>query len=190
MKLKRCALIVLALACLPALSLAQTDAFGVMDTVYADLAKIDKATWSVTVSYTNDETVLGLSVPFHFEAGETKLVADSAVYTGGRVEHFAYKGFRPDIAIQCVTMGMVANLGPTSNKLYPGSGRLVTFYVSSLDKSPVEKLVLDTATTHPQNSLLIVADPIQNMDGKIDTIPQESRKLTEIIPVFVIRTEK
>jgi len=190
MKLTRCALFVLALACLPAMSMAQTDAFGIIDTVYADLAQIDKATWAVTISYTNDETVLGLSVPFSLDAGETKIVADSAIYTGGRVEHFAYKGFRPDTATQCITMGMVANLGPTTNKLYPGSGRLMTFYVSSLDKSPVEKLTIDTTTTHPQNSLLIVADAIQKMDGKIDTIPQERRKEMEIVPVFVVRHEK
>jgi len=45
---------------LPALSIAQTDPFGDVDTIYADLAKIDDFNWSVTINYFNDEDVEGL----------------------------------------------------------------------------------------------------------------------------------
>ena len=174
---------------LPAVSYAQTDKYGKTDTLYADVEKIGENSWTITISLTNDEYIGGLSVPLKLSAGTVKIVGDSAVYTGGRVDHFTMKIFRPDTAIQCVTLGMVANLGPTNKTLAPGSGRLVTIYVSSLDGSPIEKLIVDTATTSPSNSLMIVADRIQQTDPP-DTLPMGENKKQEIIPVFVIRTPK
>lgn len=171
---------------LPLTSLAEADYFGIIDTVYADIAKIDDYNWTITVSYTNDETVAGLSIPLKMTAGLTRIVADSAVYTGGRVEHFALKAFRPDTSIQSVMLGMVANLGPTNNVLSPGKGRLVTVFVSSIDKKPIEKLAVDTITLYPNNSLMIVAD--QSELGKItDTVPTHVSKKREIYPAFVVR---
>lgn len=168
---------------------AQVDHFGKIDTIYADVAQIDDLNWTITVSYTNDETVDGMSIPLQMKAGLTRIVADSAVYTGGRVESFAYKGFRPDSAIQCVMLGMIANLGPTQNQLRPGSGRLVTVFVSSPDKKPIEDLKVDTTTLHPSNSLLVVADRTQ-LDPDADTVPVHISKKLEIIPAFVARYEK
>ncbi len=173
----------------PMLVSAQVDYFGKPDTVYADIAKIDNSNWTITVSYTNDESVIGLSVPLKMTAGLTRIVADSAVYTGGRVEKFAYKGFRPDTAIQSVMLGMIANIGPTHNMLTPGSGRLVTVYVSSVENKPIEKLAIDTTTLHPNNSLLVIADRSQ-LDEKADTVPVHMSKKLEIIPAFVAREEK
>lgn len=174
---------------LTAVSNAQTDNYGKTDTLYADVEKIGESSWTITISLTNDEYIGGMSVPLRMSAGTVKIVGDSAIYTGGRVDHFTMKLFRPDTAIQCITLGMVANLGPTNKTLTPGSGRLVTIYVSSLDGSPIKKLIVDTATTSPNNSLMLVAERIQLTDPP-DTIPFGESKKQEIIPVFVVRTPK
>ena len=119
-------------------------------------------------------------------AGMNRIVADSAIYTGGRAETFDYKGMRADTAIQCVTLGMVANLGPTHKVLDVGNGRLVTIFVSSLDKKAIEKLDVDTTTTTPNNSLMIIADRVQG--GNVpDTLPLTERKILEIRPAFVVK---
>lgn len=170
----------------PAFVSAQMDHFGKLDTVYTDVAKIDNHNWTITVSYTNDEPVAGLSIPLKMSAGLTRVVADSAVYTGGRVEKFALKAFRPDTAIQCVMLGMVANLGPTDNVLTPGNGRLVTVFVSSLDKKPIEKLAVDTTTLQPNNSLMVVADRIE-LNKLGDSVPPQLSEKLLILPAFVAR---
>jgi len=177
---------VLIFALIPNLAAAQKDSFGVLDTVYADVVKIDDYNWSVTISYTNDEKVVGLSVPIKFDAGNIPVVADSAVYTGGRAENFTYKGFRPDTSIQAVTMGMIANLGPTDNTLKPGRGRLVTVFVSSLDNQPVGNLNVDTTTTHPSNSLMMIADRFQGGEYP-DTLSLYNRRILEIRPAWIVR---
>ncbi|MDF1544993.1 MAG: hypothetical protein P1R58_07820, partial [bacterium] len=175
---------------IPTLAIGQ-DLFGARDTVFADVDKIADDVWTVTVSITNDEDVEGLSVPLRLSAGDNnKIVADSAIYVGGRVEHFALKAFRPDTAIQCVTLGMVANLGPTANKLTPGDGRLVTVFISSLEDKPIEMLSVDTTTTHPNNFLMVVASRSNWGEHSLDTIPIEKRKELEISPVFMVRTRK
>jgi hypothetical protein len=165
------------------------DLFGHRDTVYADVDKVSDGVWRITISVANDQDVEGLSVPLRFSAGDNnKVVADSAVYTGGRVESFDLKAFRPDTAIQCVTLGMVANLGPTMKKLSPGEGRLVSVFISSLENKPIEKLVVDTTTTHPNNYLMMVASRTNWGEHKLDTIPIEKRKELEIYPAFVSRS--
>jgi len=175
-------LLLLVAAVVPAA--AQTDPFGITDTLYADVERIDDGHWTVTISYTNDEAVVGLSVPIKLNAGKNRIVADSAVYEGGRVENFTYPGFRSDTAIQCVTLGMIANLGPTNKRLVPGNGRLVTVYVSSLEDKPITKLTVDTTTTYPNNSLMVIADSLQGEPP--DTIRVENSK-REIIPAWVVR---
>ncbi len=173
--------------CLPAALHSQQvdDQHGVRDTVYADLSRIDSHNWSITVSYTNDEAVAGLTVPLKMSAGLNRIVADSAVYTGGRVDHFTLKAFRPDTAIQCVLLGMVANLGPTFKRLEPGRGRLATIFVSSLDDKPIDSLVVDTATVPPgQQRLLSVADELQ---GTPPDTTRLDRDQVRIYPEFVIR---
>lgn len=171
----------------PTIALAQVDGFGIMDTVYADLAKIDDQNWSITISVTNDEEIEGLSIPLKMTAGMVRIVADSAIYTGGRVEMFSYTGFRCDTAIQCVTLGMMANLGPTRKYLPRGSGRLVTIFVSSLNDQPIEKFSVDTTTTQPNNFLMIIANPYQYEEDHVDTIPLSERERKKILPAFVAR---
>ena len=174
------------LVLLPIVAAAQVDAFGTVDTLYAELNRIDKTNWTVTISYVNDEWVDALSLPFALRAGDTKLVSDSAIYTGGRVAHFDFKGFRADSAIQCFTLGLMANMGPSQNGLPPGSGRLATVFVSSLDGTPIEKLTLDTTTTHPSNSLMVMAQGVQPGNPP-DTIPGDRFDDLTIIPVLIIK---
>ena len=175
------------LACLllaPALLVAQDDPFGVPDTAFAEIAKIDDFNWSVTILYFNDQNVAGIVVPFKMSAGETKVVADSAAYAGGRVEKWAYRGFRPDTADQSVTLGMVANLGPTDHKLTPGHGRLVTVFVSSPEGKKIDELTIDTTTTYPSNFLMTIVDALQGEPP--DTIRLEFND-RQVIPAWVVR---
>jgi len=170
---------------LPALSIAQTDPFGDVDTIYADLAKIDDFNWSVTINYFNDEDVEGLSIPLKMSAGQNRIIADSAIYTGGRVENFDFTGFRPDTATQCVMLGIMANLGAVTKYLPPGNGRLVTIFVSSAETKPIENLVIDTTTLMPSNSLLVVANRSQHQGDKVDSITDISS--LNIIPAFKVK---
>lgn len=181
-------LVLLALT-VPLTAAAQVDAIGSTDTLYAELNRVDETHWSITVSLTNDEHIVAMSVPlkFYAEPSPNRLVADSAVYGGGRVETFSYKGFRADTAIQCVTLGMLANIGPTNRKLTPGRGRIVTVFISSLDEKPIEMLHVDTTTTHPSNSLQIIADTIQ---GDPPNTYDVDEKDTSLIPVFVARVSE
>lgn len=176
-------LLTFSLLLLPIVASAQVDSFGHPDTLYAELAQIDAQNWSITVSLTNDEPVVALSVPFKMTAGPIRIVADSAIYNGGRVKHFDFKNYRPDTTIQCVTLGMIATLTPVHKFLEPGNGRLVTIFVSSLNGEAVEKLTIDTTTTSPNNSLMVVADIFQGTD----TIGADDRERMKIYPVFVIK---
>ena len=172
-----------ALLLIPMIASAQVDGFGKPDTLFAELSKIDNQNWSITISITNDEPIVGLAVPLKMTAGPNRIVADSAIYTGGRIENFAFKNYRPDTTIQCVTLGMVANLGPTHNFLAAGNGRLVTIFVSSLDDKTIEKLIVDTTTTSPNNSLMVMADQFQGAD----TISYNDRERLKIFPAFVVK---
>jgi hypothetical protein len=175
----------LLLILVPMTASAQIDAFGQSDTLYAELAQVDEQTWTITISVTNDEWLDALSLPFIMDAGETKIVGDSAVYTGGRVEDFDFKGFRADTAVQCVTMGLMANMSPGQNGLPPGSGRLVTVFVSTIDDEPLPHLSIDSTTTEPTNSLMFVAQKVQPGEPP-DTIPDERFDDLRIIPALVI----
>jgi hypothetical protein len=190
--MKPIAFALLGLTCLlllPAASQAGQDRFGKVDTIYADVAVINGTTATVTVSYFNDENVVGLQIPFKMDAGMNKIVADSAIYTGGRIAEakWAYPGFRPDTAIQCVTLGMIANIGPTDNKLTPGIGRIVTVFISSLEDKKIENFTIDTTTVARGVSLMAVADLVQGN-------PPDSVKMTmierQIKPAWVIRYAK
>jgi hypothetical protein len=172
---------------LPAAIFAQQDGFGKPDTIYADVAYINDFTATVTISMTNDENLVGLQIPFRMDAGLNKIVADSAVYAGGRIAEskWAYSGFRPDTAVQCVTLGMIANIGPSNNKLAPGSGRLATVFISSIEGKKIEKLSVDSTTVNRGVSLMAVADMYQGNDTlKVDMIARQ------IKPAWVVRFPK
>ena len=174
---------------LPIAVLAGQDRFGAVDTIYADVAYVNETTVSVTLSYFNDEDVVGLQIPFKMDAGMNKVVADSAVYTGGRIAEskWAYPGFRPDTSIQCVLLGMMANVGPTNYKLTPGNGRIVTVYVSSLEDKKIENFTIDTTTVSRGVSLMSVAD--QPPAAKDDAAKMEMID-RQIKPAWVVRYAK
>lgn len=165
---------------------AQADPFGAMDTIFAGTDKIDDFNWMVTISLFNDEKIVALSIPLKFTAeSDNNIVVDSVVYTGGRADHFTFKVFRADTSAQSVTMGLIANMGPTDNTLLPGTGRVATVFISSLDKKAIPFLEVETTTTAPSNSLMAVADRIQGGDYP-DTISSFGNA-REIRPIFVVR---
>jgi hypothetical protein len=176
--------IVTCLLLVPILSMAQIDPFGVPDTVYAEIARIDDFNYSITISYFNDEDVVGIAVPFKMSAGLNKIVADSATYTGGRVENWNLCRFRADTAIQCVTLGMIASLGPNDIRLGPGSGRLATVFVSSLENKKIEEFSIDTTTTHPDNYLMVVAAMTQGEPPDTVRVDFQQRQM---MPAWVVR---
>ena len=165
---------------------AQSDPFGALDTLFAGADQIDDENWMVTLSLFNDEKIVALSIPLKFDAGPNNhVVVDSVVYTGGRAEHFTFKVFRADTTAQSVTMGLIANMGPTDKTLHPGNGRIASVFVSSLEGVFISSLEVDTTTTSPSNSLMAVADRIQGGNYP-DTISSFGNS-REIRPVFIIR---
>ena len=165
----------------------KTDRVGKPDTVFAEIGTIDPNNWTITVSVVNDEPVVGISVPLRMTAGLNRIVADSAIFTGGRIANFAQRFFRADTAIQCVLVGGIANMGGSRVQMTAGSGRIATIFVSSLEKKPLEKLTVDTTTVNPSNSLQIVADSIL---GASPDSPKIDRNDRTNVPVFVVRQSK
>ena len=170
---------------LPIIVMGQTDAFGKQDSLFADLSKVDDHNWKIDISIVNDEWIEALSIPLKLDGGETRLKADSAIFTGSRIEKFDYKGFRADTAIQCLTLGLVANLGPNQKSLPPGRGRIVTIFVSSMDNEPIKDMTIDTTFTRPNNKLLIIVKRIQPGEPP-DTIGLDRESDKQIIPVWVV----
>jgi hypothetical protein len=77
---------------------------------------------------------------------------------------------------------MIANIGPTDNKLTPGNGRIATVFVSSIEDKKIEKLTIDSTTVSRGVSLLAVADTYQGKDTlNTDMIDRH------IKPVWVVR---
>ncbi len=161
-------IVMLLLMSLPAM--AQKDEFGKVDTLLAESYKIDDTDWAVNVTLYNDEEILALSLPLKLDAGKTKVVADSTIFKGGRADHFRVKNARVDTATQCVTIGLINDIGVSVPPMSPGRGRVATVFVSSIDGNPIEYLNVDTTTTPPGNIMQMVKP-----------------KVEEIIPVFVFR---
>jgi len=162
------------------------DSLGVVDTMFAEIGKVNENTWSVAFSYFCDEEVVGFSVPFTYKSKLNRLVADSAKFSD-KVSGWDYKSFRVDTAIQTVTIGLIANITSAPKALLPGRQPLFTVYVSSLEGKPIEQLGIDTTTTHPGNILMAVADMIQGTPP--DTV-RLSPLATKIYPVWMVTEPK
>jgi hypothetical protein len=191
-------LLLLAALCLPTVVMAQEepaeetapavpDAYGTLDTVYAEVTKLDNLNWAIKVSYAGDANIIGLSLPFKFSSGINRIVADSVHYSP-TVADFAYKTMRADTAIQCVTVGLIANIGPGPKQmLKPGTEPVVTIYISSIEDKPLDQLTIDTTTTYPNNTLMAAADMLQGT-------PPDTIRLTHleqrILPAFVLTKPK
>ncbi len=150
---------------------AQKDDSGAVDTIFAESYKIDDMNWAVNISLFNDEELLAISLPLRMSAGKTKIYADSTVFKGGRVDHFRVKNSRSDTVAQCVTIGLINDIGVSVPPVSPGRGRIATVFVSSTDGTPIQYLEIDTTTTPPGNILQMV-----------------NTKVEEIIPVFTYRS--
>ncbi len=150
--------------------LAQNDKFGKVDTLYVEPYDIDGKNWGVNVFLVNDEDLIALQIPLTFSAGKNnRVVADSTVFKGGIVENFRFKLARVDTATQCVTIGLINDLGGPIPPVPPGRGRLATIFISSLDDKKITSLSVDTTTTPPSNDLQLVHPPTEG-----------------IVPVFVV----
>lgn len=157
---------------------AQVDNAGALDTMYLEPYQIDAKNWAVNVSLFNDEEILAISLPVTFSAGKTKIVADSTIFTGGRADHFRLKTARADTASQCLTIGLIWDLGVSVPPMSPGNGRIATIFISALDGSDiVEPLKIDTTTTSPSNSLQMVMPSAEDPEK-----PAE-----EIVPFLIIK---
>ncbi|PKK83442.1 MAG: hypothetical protein CVT49_08460 [candidate division Zixibacteria bacterium HGW-Zixibacteria-1] len=150
--------------------MAQDDQYGMIDTIYAEPYQIDAKNWAVNVSMFNDEEILALSVPLVFNAGKTAIVADSTIFKGGVAEAFRVKHARVDTSTQCVTIGLIADVGISVPPIPPGKGRVATIFLSALDKSEFKLLSVDTTTTPPGNNLQLVKPPTEG-----------------IVPAFVVK---
>jgi len=153
-----------------AVSWAQDDKYGKVDTIFAEPYMIDAKSWAINVSLFNDEEILALSIPLTFSDSKNRLVADSTIFTGGVAEAFRVKHTRVDTATQCVTIGLINDVGVSVPPIPPGKGRVATIFISSLDNEPIKSLVIDTITTPPGNNLQLVMPPSEG-----------------IVPAFVVK---
>lgn len=162
--------------------------FGKHDTIYVDIATIGPGHWSLTVNYANKAPMNGFSLPLKYNAGLAKLIADSAVFAGGRVESWAFKGFRCDTAIQVLTLGGIANLSRTThNVLNAGSGRIATIFIHASDTAKMKPLAVDTCTSSPNNTIQAIGD-FSNLNLKEgEQITADMMNYLGVIPAFVVR---
>ena len=156
---------------------AQIDDNGAIDTMYLEPYQIDAKNWAVNVSLFNDEEIIAISLPVIFSAGKTKIVADSTIFKGGRADHFRVKTARVDTATQCLTIGMIWDLGVSVPPMDPGTGRIATIFISALDGGDItEPLKIDTTTTHPSNSLQMVMPSVKEVVPALVVRPAETKK--------------
>jgi len=156
---------------------AQTDKAGAVDTMYVEPYQIDAKNWGINVSLFNDEEIIAISMPLTFKAGTTKLVADSTVFTGGRADHFRVKTARPDTATQCLTIGLINDIGVQVPPMQPGSGRIATIFVSAIDDSEIKEILkVDSTTTPPGNSMQMVSPPVEEVVPVLVIKPLEKKK--------------
>jgi len=165
-------LAVMMLLVLSAGLMAQEDKYGKVDTIYAEPYQIDAKNWAINVSMFNDEEILAISVPLIFKAGKTAIVADSTIFKGGVAEEFRVKHARVDTAAQCVTIGLIADVGVSVPPIPPGKGRVATIFLSALDKSDFKLTYVDSTTTPPGNNLQLVTPPTEG-----------------IVPAFIVKKE-
>ena len=160
MSFKKPLILVIAISLLFSCNLtAQDDKFGAVDTVYLESYQIDAKNWAVNISLFNDEEIMALSIPITFSSGKTKIVADSTSFIGGVVEAFRVKQARVDSSTQCLTLGLINDVGVSVPPIPPGKGRIATVFISALDGSELKKFDVDSTTTPPGNTLQLVKPP-------------------------------
>jgi len=159
---------------------AQVDTLGkAVDTIYAEPYRIDAKNWAINVSMFNDEDILAISIPLTFSAGKNRVVADSIVFKGGIAEEFKIKLARIDTTTQCVTLGLISDVGVSVPPIPPGKGRLATIFISSLDDKEITSLTVDTTTTPPGNNLQLVSPPTAGIVPAFSVIKPAARTKAE-----------
>jgi hypothetical protein len=165
----------------------QEDNYGKIDTIFAETYKIDANNWAINVSMFNDEEILAMSIPLTYSDEKNRLVADSTVFKGGVAEEFRVKYARVDTATQCVTIGLINDVGVSVPPIPPGKGRVATIFISSLDKKPIKALKIDTVTTPPGNDLRLVMPPTEGivpafiiMESSKIKEPKEAKEVKEV----------
>jgi hypothetical protein len=161
---RKTALLTLVISILALSIMAQVDdKFGAIDTIFAEPYQINARNWAINVSMFNDEEIVAISVPLTFSAGTNRVVADSTIFAGGRAEQFRVKYAVPDTASQTLTIGLLADIGVSVPPIAPGKGRIATIFISSLDAKDIVTLKVDSTTTPPSNSLLLVKPPAESI---------------------------
>jgi hypothetical protein len=154
--------------------LAQDDKYGEIDTLYAvSYPNEDGKTWTIDVSMFNDDSILALSVPLTLSAGKNRVVVNSWSFEGGVVEDFRVKHVRVDTATQCVTLGLINDVGVSVPPIPPGKGLIAKLFITSLDNKKIESLKVDTTTTPPSNNLQLVKPPTEGIIPAFVSIVQE-----------------
>lgn len=155
------------------------DPIGDLDTLFTEITRTGPRDWTVNVSYFSDIDLFALSIPLKYRAGLTQVVIDSTVFTGGSADHFRIKMARPDTAIQCLTIGLIAALNPNAETLPAGKGRLATVFLHALGDKEAPALIVDTTTTYPENTLMFVKN----------SKPPENKQ-TKIYPAYVVTSNE
>lgn len=148
------------------------DPIGERDTLFVEINRLSDRSWSVNVSYFSDIELFGLSIPLRFTAGLDKVLIDSTIFTGGKAEHFEYKVARPDSAIQCLTIGLIAAFNPYAKPLEAGTGRLATVFLHAEGEGAAPPLVVDTTTTAPSNSLMYIKNSLPPANEQTKIYPE------------------
>ena len=126
------------------------------DTLYIDSYRIDSRNYGIDLIVVNAEELDALSIPLKFSANQSGIVADSTIFRGSRVEDFRLQIVSPDTLTQCLTIALFTDLGNAVPPLSPGRGLIARVYVSSLNHTDISGLAVDTTTTPPSNSLMLI----------------------------------
>ncbi|UCD93765.1 MAG: hypothetical protein JSU69_08305 [Candidatus Zixiibacteriota bacterium] len=154
--------------------LAQDDKYGEVDTLYAvSYPTEDGKTWAVDVSMFNDDSIMALSVPLTFSDGKNRVVVSSWSFEGTVVQDFRVKHVRVDTSTQCVTIGLINDVGVSVPPVPPGKGLIAKLFITSLDNKKIKSLKVDTTTTPPSNNLQFVKPPTEGIIPAFVSILQE-----------------
>lgn len=154
--------------------LAQDDKYGEVDTLYAvSYPTEDGKTWAVDVSMFNDDSIMALSVPLTFSDGKNRVVVSSWSFEGTVVQDFRVKHVRVDTSTQCVTIGLINDVGVSVPPVPPGKGLIAKLFITSLDDKKIKSLKVDTTTTPPSNNLQFVKPPTEGIIPAFVSIIQE-----------------
>ena len=143
-------------ALLSSSALAQSDVFGVADTVTLTVEELEAGKWMIVASLTNDEELAAIDIPVKYTAGIAKVKLDSMTYAKGRIDFFSNKFENKDTTSQIVRFGGLAYLAPNKPPLKPGKGEIGRAYVSVYGDRKPGPFGVDSITVPPNATLMLV----------------------------------